>query len=176
MIISRRNAIQAGLSLPVLAIVGCGATGGVTLAQVTADVKLVEQVVTEIAPAAIAASGVNSATATKLTGYINTIVADTNTLSSATGLTTATPTVAEIIQIVQAVATIALPLVGLPPAMVPLINTALALLPSISAAIQANLATPAAPLATVTYKAAATLTPEAARAILQSHYKVVSPN
>ena len=45
MIISRRNAIQAGLSLPVLAIVGCGATGGVTLAQVTADVKLVEKVV-----------------------------------------------------------------------------------------------------------------------------------
>ena len=173
--ISRRMLLNASTALPVVALVGCNATGtsSVTLAQVIADVKLVEQTVVEVVPIVLPLLTTDTAEKSLITNSMQLVVADTNTISEAISLAAASPTVNNFITVVQQVANIALPLSGLPPAEISIIEAGLALLPELSAAIAANLAVPgtaSVAFSRSTLVAISKYSPDDARKILSTHF------
>lgn len=148
----RRHLLAFVATLPILA--GCGTTP--TINSVANDVQVVSAGLKAIAPSILTAIGTDKVVADKFQSYMDTITAGASSIVTATSATS-TSIVQQVIAAVQAIAPLVLSLVGLPASIVTVIQAAVAMLPSIAAAVGLTLAMKATP----------TMTPAAARLILQ---------
>jgi len=127
---NRRALLCTTAFLPALGLIGCG---GQTASQIAADVNLIASGLT----AAVAQIGqipeVPSAALTQIDFYLATIQADAAKIARATS-TPATSTVQEIGQVVQALASVVLPLVPTGSVIEATVQAAVSLLPVILAA------------------------------------------
>jgi hypothetical protein len=116
-----------------------------TPSQLATDTSLIASGLSAAIASIAAIPGVSPATVSQLQGYLATIEADATTVAAAT-VTTPTNIVEEIAQTVQAVASVALPLIPGGTSLVALINAAVSLVPTILAAVGVSGAAPAGPL------------------------------
>jgi hypothetical protein len=127
---NRRTLLCATAFVPALSLIGCG---GQTASQIAADVNLIAGGLSAAVPQIEQIPGVASAVLTQIEAYLATIQADA---AKVAGATTTPPTsiVQEIGQVVQALASVVLPLVPAGSVIEVTIEAAVSLLPVILAA------------------------------------------
>lgn len=126
---------RALLATTLLAPLAACASGAPSPSQVIVDVQSIAGGLSAVLPTILAAVGVGTATAAQISGYVADVQAAASALGKATASAAASPLAQQIIADVQAVAPIALAIVGLPPSTVAVIQAALSLLPAIAAAL-----------------------------------------
>ena len=127
---NRRTLLRATAFVPAIGLLGCE---GQTASQLATDVNLITSGLTAAFAALKQIAGVPSAVLTQIDFYVATIQADAAKVATAVG-TPATSTVQEIGQVVQALASIVLPLVPGGSVIEATIQAAVSLLPVILAA------------------------------------------
>jgi hypothetical protein len=152
---NRRSLLTTAAFLPAAALLACGTQ---TVSQIATDVNLIASGLTAAIANIKQIPGVPTAILTQLEFYLATIQADAAKVASATS-TPATSVVQEISQVVQALASIALPLIPAGSVIQATIQAALSLLPVILAAVGVSGA-----------RVSARYRPDQARAILAAAY------
>ncbi len=127
----RRTLLFASAIVPAVAIVGCEVQ---TASQIASDVQLIASGLTAAMAEIKLLPGIPAADITQLDFYLATIQAGAAKVAAATS-TPATSTIQEIAQVVQALASVALPLLPGGSAIEVAIQAALSLLPVILAAV-----------------------------------------
>nr|WP_294522993.1 hypothetical protein [uncultured Rhodopila sp.] len=127
----RRTLLCTTVLVPAIALVGCQVQ---TASQIASDVKLIASGLTAATADIKLLPGIPSAAVTQLDFYLATIQAGAAKVASATA-TPAASTIQEITQVVQALASVALPLVPAGSVIEAAIQAALSLLPVILAAV-----------------------------------------
>jgi hypothetical protein len=128
---NRRTLLRATACVPAIALLGCGAQ---TASQIAADVQSIAAGLTAAMADIKLIPSIPSAALTQLDFYLATIQADAAKVASALA-TPATSTLQEIAQVVQALASVALPLVPEGSVVEATIQAAVSLLPVILAAV-----------------------------------------
>ena len=127
----RRTLLCATAIAPIVALVGCQAQ---TASRIASDVSLIASGLTAAMAEIKLLPGIPAADLTRLDFYLATIQADAAKVASATS-TPATSTIQEIAQVVQALASVALPLLPGGSVIEAAIQAALSLLPVLLAAV-----------------------------------------
>jgi hypothetical protein len=128
----RRTLLCATAIAPIVALVGCQAQ---TASRIASDVSLIASGLTAAMAEIKLLPGIPAADLTRLDFYLATIQADAAKVASATS-TPATSTIQEIAQVVQALASVALPLLPGGSVIEAAIQAALSLLPVLLAAFR----------------------------------------
>ncbi len=128
---NRRTLLRVTAFLPALGLIGCG---GQTASQIAADVNLIASGLAAATAQLGQIPGVPNAALTQVDFYLATIQADAAKIAGALS-TSATSTVQEVSQVVQALASVVLPLVPAGSVIEATVNAAVSLLPVILAAV-----------------------------------------